>query len=635
MSKSVKLINEGFMRRYMKEDLQAALEKDVKNVLKSHGYNVEVEGADSAISAFAEYIDMSRNFGDNMSVEDWLKSTEQNYPEELEFMKVDLNEDTTYKAGPFEFSSNLGNRAFDSVDKAVDKVVDNIGPIAKVASAVVPLLADDASEKKEVFHNSNGEDYIVIERSKTGQNALLNKGNQWIVAWNCPESNEGSWGQGHYFFDEETARKVWEDKYINESLNESFSIVDLESGDSFGGYDNLDHAKSKALQYCSLFHSNCAIVNDNYDVIVGYDRRGKEIEVESCKQTLQEAKWKYQLKSGVDLRKAIDNGDAEAVREALIDCWKEINSLMPDDFTDDELESKVEDLQWLDTDDEEEFEENVDYELSDFYDFCDAFKVWVPLTESINFYGRLKESLTRLDEAEMSDEDKHDSDILWGIYNKTQRRANAALTPEEKEILKKYNLTRSSDYKNIFKKSPNEYVLDGPVVSNQISRSLEKGKYDPKTHRYIHPSTQANINLADKARKMDKRGGYGYDSKLDGYWRDNTDSHREYRDEETGKYITLKNKGLLDKERKYQNSEMGAKVDRMKDALHSRKYHGKQVAKNDAEYDAKRDAIQRDYEKKLADNEKSRKWNGEYHQKGLDSANKTIDKLLRREKEED
>ena len=80
----------------------------------------------------------------------------------------------------------------------------------------------DLNESVEIFHNDNGRDYEIVERSKSGQNALLKnpKGSQWIIAYNCPKENEGSWGQGHYFFDEEAAREVWEEKYKNESLKE-------------------------------------------------------------------------------------------------------------------------------------------------------------------------------------------------------------------------------------------------------------------------------------------------------------------------------------------------------------------------------------------------------------------------------
>lgn len=51
--------------------------------------------------------------------------------------------------------------------------------------------------------------------------------------------------------------------------------------------------------------------------------------------------------------------------------------------------------------------------------------------EDDDFLEALSEKLSQMNEAEMSDEDKRDNQVLRRIYNKTQRRANAALTPEE------------------------------------------------------------------------------------------------------------------------------------------------------------------------------------------------------------
>lgn len=460
MSNTIKTLNEGFMRKYMKEDINKALEKDVRNVLKRNGYDVTVEGADAYITAAAEFIDLGRSFGDTDSVEEWLKNTELNYPEDLAFMKV-------------------------SVDECITEDVE-----------------------KEVFHNDNGVDYDIIERSKSGQNALLNRGKQWIIAWNCPESNEGSWGQGHYFFDEKSAREIWEDKYLNESLEEN-----------------------------DYFDFNSDIYNALSEVMFKY--RDKNVDE-------------------VDLDKA---------------------------------------LNW----------------------FADRFF-------EFEFEESLKKCINRLNEAEMSDEDKHDSEILWNIYNKTQRRANAALTPEEKEVLKKYNLQRDSNYKDIRKLSsdPGQYY-DGPVVNDKIKQQINNWRSNTR---------QSDINLADRVRKMNDRGGYGYrsDIRYVPYTSDiGTDDHREYKNPKTGRYERIKGKGLLDLERQDQNVRMAEPVINMKDAIRDRKYHGKNVADNNAKYDAEREKIQKEYEKRLADNEKSRKWSGEYHQSRLDSANSRIDKLLKRD----
>ena len=64
--------------------------------------------------------------------------------------------------------------------------------------------------------------------------------------------------------------------------------------------------------------------------------------------------------------------------------------------------------------------------------------------EDDDFLEALSEKLSQMNEAEMSDEDKRDNQILRTIYNKTQRRANAALTPEEQAVLDKYLHFKSS-----------------------------------------------------------------------------------------------------------------------------------------------------------------------------------------------
>lgn len=92
---------------------------------------------------------------------------------------------------------------------------------------------DELESFSNTFINDNGKKYTVVERSKSGKNALLTDNSIWIIAWDCPEK-EGSWGQGHYFFEEDEARKQWESSYLNESykislkenkkiLNEAFS----------------------------------------------------------------------------------------------------------------------------------------------------------------------------------------------------------------------------------------------------------------------------------------------------------------------------------------------------------------------------------------------------------------------------
>ena len=467
------ILNEGFKRKYMKEDLFDSLKREIKRKLKARGYNVEVEGAEDVFSGAAEYIEQVRDYDpdSDYSVDQWIRDTEFNYPQDLAFMLDDDDEDDY-------------EECFDESKKLKEEV-----------------------KEKVMFHNDNGEDYEVIERSKSGQNALLNKGKQWIIAWNCPESNEGSWGQGHYFFREEDAREVWEDKYLNESLKQE---------DSFDFNSDFYNAISEVM----------------------FKYRDKDVDEK-------------------DLAKA--------------------------------------------------------YEFFELHFFDNEF------------YEKLQECINRLNEAEMSDEDKKDSEILWNIYNKTQQRANAKLTDEEKATLNKYNLTRVSDLKDIYAKGDKEYMHGAPLVTQKMSSKLSGWRSNTK---------KSDINLADRARKMNDRGqGYGYHNTLDRNWRYDSNDHREYKDSQTGKYVRLNDKGLLDAERDSENIRMQEPVSRMKNALDTRNQKQKSLASMDAEFDAQKADLQKEYERKLADLEKRRGWHREWDEDSLNSANATINKLLKKDEQ--
>ena len=92
---------------------------------------------------------------------------------------------------------------------------------------------------------------------------------------------------------------------------------------------------------------------------------------------LFEGGWNYTLKSGKSLRTAIDKEDYAALKNALGAAYKEINKALPEDFDEDELEEKLMDLEFLDLDSDAEDDWN--YELSDFYDLCDALRIWVSI----------------------------------------------------------------------------------------------------------------------------------------------------------------------------------------------------------------------------------------------------------------
>ena len=59
----------------------------------------------------------------------------------------------------------------------------------------------------------------------------------------------------------------------------------------------------------------------------------------------------------------------------LQEVWSSIHEMLPDEFDEFELEDKI---QYID---DIEDEDEMDYELSDLYDFCDAENIWIPLSQ--------------------------------------------------------------------------------------------------------------------------------------------------------------------------------------------------------------------------------------------------------------
>lgn len=125
-----------------------------------------------------------------------------------------------------------------------------------------------------------------------------------------------------------------------------------------------------------------------------------------------------------------------------------------------------------------------------------------------NYYKKLQEECI---EEKMSPEDEHDSAILKSIIDKTSERTNASLTPEEKEILKKYNLSRSN--RNVLVPGITRYYnwSDAELASLEGGNKRERGHrrrysngekaYNPSPTR--HDSSQ--VNYADMARKRPER----------------------------------------------------------------------------------------------------------------------------------
>lgn len=162
------------------------------------------------------------------------------------------------------------------------------------------------------------------------------------------------------------------------------------------------------------------------------------------------------------------------------------------------------------------------------------------------FY-RIKLTLSRLNEANMSPEDKHDSDLLRSVMNKLHKRSNARLTPEEENVIDKYGLAR--DY--------NRLRLSNGTPLDSTSSWKDVNSYD-------------NINFADKARKKVQRYEKNLDTIGSGYF-ENPETEFERKFERNRHGLEGRKDIYNTKQDAYQHQQMGKDVDHMKTALHRRK----------------------------------------------------------------
>lgn len=193
----------------------------------------------------------------------------------------------------------------------------------------------------------------------------------------------------------------------------------------------------------------------------------------------------------------------------------------------------------------------------------------------LHIIGAIHEHLAKINEAEMSDEDKADTEVLRGIYDKLQKRKNAALTQDEKNILNKYDLINRDG--TLYNK---DNIYNGDGLANYFTNQ-RNGQVKPE------------VNLADRARKLKDRP-QRYSTSLDSYGGDSY-----YSD----KY------DILNRERVDQDIKMQKPVKQMKQALLDRRISQGNLDDSDADFEAKvaelkrtKDATDRYYKNRVKDN---------------------------------
>ena len=225
----------------------------------------------------------------------------------------------------------------------------------------------------------------------------------------------------------------------------------------------------------------------------------------------------------------------------------------------------------------------------------------------------LEELSSKLNEAEMSDEDKQDSEHIRNMLAKMQQRSNASFSPEEKAVMDKYGIIRDNNARNL------------SVAGRDLSRRV-----DTKRPMYYSSKSYSNadldkINYADRARKLPQRA---QNQVFTGPWTVDNDEINAH-----GGSMTRLN-DLQDAERYAQDIPMRDKVTKMKDALRDRKHYQKYIDGADAERSAAIATAQKAYDAAIANADRNYKWNTEDSARYRDRAQDKIDTLLKRNKED-
>jgi hypothetical protein len=221
----------------------------------------------------------------------------------------------------------------------------------------------------------------------------------------------------------------------------------------------------------------------------------------------------------------------------------------------------------------------------------------------------LEEVLNRMNEAEMSDEDRHDSDLIRSMIQKMQARSNAAFTPEEKAVMQKYGIERNNWKKKL--------TVDGRELNPNLDDAnrtyyYRKGGYSN--------GTPSKINYADRARKLPGRKK----NQIAGDGSSTFIQNADYNAHGIGRNIQHVERNIAD-------DRMQEPLRDMQHALNDRKYAQSRIDNADEErakrmqaaqaaYDKAKERADRHYEMDTVDSEASR-----------NRAQSRIDKLLKRE----
>ena len=136
---------------------------------------------------------------------------------------------------------------------------------------------------------------------------------------------------------------------------------------------------------------------------------------------------------------------------------------------------------------------------------------------------------------------------------------------------------------------------------------------NPKTNRYISLAYNENIIYTSK---KNVRFGYVWSNKLHKY---------VTKPIECINFVGLLGKNEIQNINYFDNL---TNVQRLRSELNDRKNHSKNLKCAMAVYQNKIDALTKEYQNKIEEAKRSYEWNLDYHTKGLERANKNIEKIM-------
>lgn len=224
---------------------------------------------------------------------------------------------------------------------------------------------------------------------------------------------------------------------------------------------------------------------------------------------------------------------------------------------------------------------------------------------------RLKSCISTLNEDEMSDEDKYDSDLIRSMIQKMQNRSNASFSPEEKAVMAKYGIVRDNNQRKL--------RVDDRELNPDIDDVRSHYSYS-RPHGYSN-GTSSKINYADRARKLparkqnqvlgDRSSLYGQNAQLN--------SHSGVHN-------------IRDAERDAQNDKLQEPLRNMKLALTDRNFAQNNINNAEAARAKRMADAQAAYDKAKQDADQRYTYDTEYSARQRDSAQGRIDTLLKRNK---